>query len=348
MRILSSASGAVNYRDTDVGTLVPWRLFRLGRLNVQETSAPDHSSAPALVLLATHNGAPWLPEQLDSLLRQNHPALHIVVRDDASTDDTPNLLRRWCERTPGRVTLLTNHSDSAEGHRANFSALVTHALQCRDEPFVLFCDQDDIWHPNKVSVLLACMPESKEPALVFSDMRVLGPSDGPVAASFLRHQSLSARAPLPRLLVQNHVSGCASVVNRAALELAWPLPEAALIHDWWLALVCASAGTLAYKDQALLDYRQHGSNSIGAPGYNTRYLWQRAAGERRTGLRMVYAQAAALEARLRERGRPIPEALSGLLEIRGKSRFVRFKSLLSGGYTRSGWIRNLPLWFGRE
>ncbi len=302
-----------------------------------------------MVLLATHNGETWLPEQLDSLLAQDHLALQFVVRDDASTDNTPALLEDFRERAPERVTLLPNPGTRPQGARANFAELMDHALNDRDEAYILFCDQDDSWHSDKVSALLAELPSKPgEPALVFSDMRVVDDSGKLIAESFMRYQHLSPHASLSRLLVQNHVSGCASLANRAALELAWPLPTAALMHDWWLALVSACVGTLCYREQPLQNYRQHEANAVGAAGYGTRYLWQRASGNRGTGLAALYEQAAALEARLTERDHPVPNGLASFLATRGMARLGRLRALLAAGHTRSGLVRNLPLWLETE
>jgi hypothetical protein len=73
-----------------------------------------------------------------------------------------------------------------------------------------------------------------------------------------------SRDPLAVLLTQNFVTGCTVLVNRPLLERALPIPESAVVHDWWLALVAASCGHLLYVDWPTVAYRQHDSNAIGA------------------------------------------------------------------------------------
>lgn len=316
---------------------------------MQETAQYPSDQPLASVLLATHNGERWLPELLDSLLAQDYPALQWVIRDDASSDATPELLAAFRQRAGECVTLLESPGKQSEGAVANFAGLIDHALTRSTAEVFLFADQDDVWHPDKVSRLLAALPrDTNTPALVFSDMRVVDPSGAPLADSFMDYQHLSAAAQLPRLLVQNHVSGCASLVNRAALELAWPLPSAAAMHDWWLALLCAAAGHMDHCAQTLLDYRQHADNAVGAEGFNLRYLWRRARGSRGTRLARLYAQAEALRERLQERGYACPPALASFIATRELNRTRRFYALWSGGHTRRGVARNLPLWLETE
>ncbi|MEE4190787.1 MAG: glycosyltransferase family 2 protein [Halieaceae bacterium] len=316
---------------------------------MQETDQDTRDQPLASVLLATHNGERWLPELLNSLLAQDYPALQWVIRDDASSDATPELLAAFRQRAGERVTLLENPGNQPEGALANFAGLVDHALTRSTAEVFLFCDQDDIWHQDKVSRLLAALPRDTDiPALVFSDMRVVDACGAPLADSFLDYQHLSPAAQLPRLLVQNHVSGCASLVNRATLELAWPLPPAAAMHDWWLALLCAAAGRLEHCPEALVDYRQHADNAVGAEGFNLRYLWRRARGSRGTRLAQLYAQAEALRERLQERGHGCPPALASFIATRELTRTRRLYALWSGGHTRSGLVRNLPLWLETE
>ena len=116
------------------------------------------------------------------------------------------------------------------------------------------------------------------------------------------------------------------------------------MHDWWLALVAASVGELHYCERPLLDYRQHSQNAVGAQGYGGHYLWQRASGERGTGLEALYQQAAALQTRLTERGHATPPALTSFLATRSMSRLQRWKALRNAGHTRRGLLRNLPIW----
>lgn len=100
-----------------------------------------------LVLLASHNGAPWIGEQLRSILAQGDVDVRLVVRDDASVDDTPAQIAAFA--ADGRVSLT--RSDSPSGSAAqNFFALIGENSPAGFD-FVAFADQDDEWSASKLA-----------------------------------------------------------------------------------------------------------------------------------------------------------------------------------------------------
>jgi hypothetical protein len=84
--------------------------------------------------------------------------------------------------------------------------------------------------------------------------------------------------------VQNFVTGCASIFNRSLKNIAVPIPEAALVHDWWLALVAAGLGRIGRLSEATVLYRQHGRNLIGASRPRSGGSAAREEARRRAGL----------------------------------------------------------------
>jgi len=104
------------------------------------------------------------------------------------------------------------------------------------------------------------------PILIHSDLRVVDEQLNEIAPSFVKFQGLPdpRKHDFPKFLYQNVVTGCATFFNRALLEIATPIPEQAIVHDWWFAQCAKLFGVLVYIDEPLLDYRQHGENSIGA------------------------------------------------------------------------------------
>ena len=114
-------------------------------------------------------------------------------------------------------------------------------------------------------------------------------------------RSQPLRNRFARLLVSNTVTGCTALCNEALLRRALPIPPAAVMHDWWLALVAGAFGRLSFIDAPLLQYRQHGANTIGAREYRPPALlqdfWQRLWDDRhREVLKGLAAQAQAFRA----------------------------------------------------
>lgn len=97
------------------------------------------------VALATYNGARFLREQLESLLRQTLPPAELVVGDDRSTDGTVEILEEFRQRAPFPVRIYRNETNL--GYARNF---LTTAQRCNGD-WIAFCDQDDVWLPNKLA-----------------------------------------------------------------------------------------------------------------------------------------------------------------------------------------------------
>lgn len=220
------------------------------------------------ILLAAFNGGRYLREQLDSILLQTDSRWHLTVSDDGSTDETPAILAEYCARYPEKITL--HHSGRSFGSaRDHFF----HLMRQSGSPYLMFCDQDDVWYPDKVQktfdALLQAESESgaDTPLLVFTDQTPTDAQLNPLAPSMTRYQKLHTEDfDFRSLLLRNTVTGCAMAVNRAlAMKAAQCQNERlSIMHDWWLAAAAARFGRIVYVDEATMAYRQHGRNSVGA------------------------------------------------------------------------------------
>jgi glycosyltransferase involved in cell wall biosynthesis len=218
------------------------------------------------ILLATYNGEKYIRDQIDSILKQSYSNFRLIVRDDGSTDGTKAILEEYVKKCPGHVVLLEENRNL--GVKGNFSRL----MEASQAPYILFCDQDDHWLEHKVEVTLNKMREletlhgAHSPLLVHTDLIVANEKLVPIHHSFWRYAKLfpyKARS-LNRLLVQNAVTGCTTMINKPLLLKSSPIPNEAIMHDWWVALVAAAFGQIGIVDVPTLYYRQHGKNSLGA------------------------------------------------------------------------------------
>lgn len=235
------------------------------------------------VVLCSRNGEAYLREQIDSILGQTAPDVRLWISDDASTDRTPEIEREYAARNPDRVRVVFRQEPSGGAARHFLLALRHFAEEASDgtnsdseKPaprYFMFADQDDVWHPDKVEKTLAAMRKAEAeaapdvPVLVHCDMRVTDENGNEIAPSYVRYQQLSPeRCGLNRLLVQNTVTGGAMMMNAPLLRLVLsrPLPQHAVMHDFWIALVAAAFGKIVFLDAPLYDYRQHAANVLGA------------------------------------------------------------------------------------
>jgi glycosyltransferase involved in cell wall biosynthesis len=234
-------------------------------------NAAKHLNTSTFILLASFNGDKFLPEQLDSLLAQTEPGWTLLVRDDGSTDGTLEIIRGYAQKDH-RVQLHVSESGDNGSALVNFSALLNAAYKQGAE-YVFCCDQDDVWNPGKVEIMLTRLKQlegqGKVPSLVHHDLEVVGGSLEPIAGSFIKLMRLhpSGQQHPQRLLSRNEVTGCAMACNRELLEIALPISGQAVMHDWWLALSAAYFGRLAFIPDKLVKYRQHGENAIGAKSF---------------------------------------------------------------------------------
>jgi glycosyltransferase involved in cell wall biosynthesis len=213
------------------------------------------------VALATYNGGSYVEPFLASVQAQDWPNVRLVVSDDGSTDGTPDRIAAlWADAAIHRNT-------ATRGVIGNFS----NAMMQAGGSYVALADQDDIWEPHKLSTLMRRMQACEAshpgvPVMVFSDLKVVDSNLRVLQDSFFASTNKDIRAArLADYLVSNHVPGCTMLVNDALLQRALPIPPGVMMHDWWLALVAATFGVVDHVEAQLVQYRQHGANTLGAP-----------------------------------------------------------------------------------
>ncbi|MEY4564935.1 MAG: hypothetical protein RLZZ618_4212 [Pseudomonadota bacterium] len=207
--------------------------------------------------MCTFNGARYVQQQIDSLLQQDWPRIEVVVSDDGSTDGTQEILAA-CARNDPRIQVTFNPVNL--GFQKNFEATIA---RCTGE-WIAPCDQDDLWLPPKLSVLMAALQQSGG-VMAYCDSELIDEHAQPlgVHVSSLRRR-FNTDDPIP-LLLNNNVSGHAMLFSRALLAQAMPFPSSGF-HDWWLAYVAASTGHVCYVDRGLVLHRQHGGNVTNLRG----------------------------------------------------------------------------------
>ena len=221
------------------------------------------------VLMATYQGKQYLEQQLDTILAQTVP-VKILISDDGSDDGTRAMLENYAGWYPEQVFLhhRTEHTGGAAG---NFFWLMQEALKDEKNEYIFFSDQDDVWENNKVSVMLHRMKVLEKglgkqcPILLYSDMEVVDEELYEISPSFAAytHQDPD-RNSFAELLVENQVTGGASMINRALLARCAKKPEICCMHDWWMALTASCFGVIEFMPRTLSKYRQHGDNVLGA------------------------------------------------------------------------------------
>lgn len=229
----------------------------------------SQSGAHVAIFLSTYNGSQFIREQLDSLLQQTHQNFKVYIRDDGSTDDTLHIIERYIQKAPDKFELQLDEKGNLEPS-ASFSALMESFLaSAYSADYFMFCDQDDVWSSEKISCSLAAIEQCSEnitqPVLVHTELEVVDDTLQTIAPSLSQYQGLRPGCQrFGRSLINSSVTGCTMLFNKALLERSAPIPQDAVMHDWWVAVVAQTFGRVIYLDQPLIKYRQHGKNTLGA------------------------------------------------------------------------------------
>jgi glycosyltransferase involved in cell wall biosynthesis len=213
------------------------------------------------ILIATYNGEKFLRSQLDSIYNQDIENIEIYASDDGSQDNTKEILYEFQKRF--ETIKLNVLNGPKQGFAQNFISL-THEAPFYDG-YYAFCDQDDIWLPNKLSHAVKILDEQDQslPLLYCSRTELIDEKDSHIGFSphFKKIPSFK------NALIQNIGGGNTMVFNRKTLDLLKQTPKSNDIvsHDWWVyLLVTGSGGKVFYSPKPHILYRQHQFNLIGS------------------------------------------------------------------------------------
>ena len=217
------------------------------------------------ILMATYNGEKFLKEQIESILAQTNQNWHLYIHDDGSKDNTMSIIKSYTNEFSDKITLLDYPSQG--GACQNFLSL----LERIEASYYMFCDQDDVWLPEKIELARKEMERQErdfpdKAIVICSDLFVVDEKLAVIHDSMWRYHRIfpqyiktfndSAANPV--------ATGCTMIFNHKAKESNSPYTADVMMHDCWICL-CAlkQKGILVGINQQLVYYRQHGKNSLG-------------------------------------------------------------------------------------
>lgn len=207
------------------------------------------------VVIATYNGARFIREQLESIIGQTYPNIEIIIVDDASKDDTIAIVKEYTIKDP-RVRL--HPSEINMGFLKNFERGV---LLCQGD-YVALSDQDDIWLPQKIEVLIR---ERKDHALIYCNSELIDQNGKSLGIKLTDLKNLENFDSPINYTVGGTASGHAMMVKKDVMLQSLPWPSM-VTHDFWIGFVSTFTSPLKFVDQVLVLYRQHDANVVGVTG----------------------------------------------------------------------------------
>jgi glycosyltransferase involved in cell wall biosynthesis len=216
------------------------------------------------VVLATFNGEAFLDEQLTSIFKQTILPDTVVIVDDCSADGSFRIAEEWAARHQGIIKLHAN--DKNIGFIQNFE----RGISLCDTDYIALCDQDDIWHSDKLQKCIAQLSTDDSTGLCYhnvnlinvagesigADLRALTKLDLPLDKSYIQKLVVSdQRSPIP---------GCSIVFNKKLKSYFLPIPgEKSCPHDWWLCAISFFLFNPIYIEEPLVKYRIHKNQTSG-------------------------------------------------------------------------------------
>lgn len=296
------------------------------------------------ILLASYNGEKYISEQIDSILNQTYKDWFLYIKDDCSTDNTLNIISNYEKSYKDKIKVITSEIKSGSA-KDNFFSMLKYS----ENEYIMTCDQDDVWLPDKIEITLNKMQEVEQadnnvPILVHTDLKVVDEKLNIIAESLMKMQNLDFRRDkLNNLLVQNIVTGCTVMVNRKLLNYIKLVPRQAIMHDWWMALLASALGIVYFIDTPTVLYRQHKNNDVGAKNVkSTDYILRklRNLNSVKDTINDTYIQAAELLNAIGDeadsRNNELIKQYSLFLNI---NKYQRIKRLIKYQYWKNGIIR---------
>lgn len=208
------------------------------------------NSPKVAILLSVYNGEKWIDELLNSISLQKDIEFDLIWRDDSSTDssvkkvmDFPQINKIQCQEIKENI-----------GAAQSYMHLLSHASEY---DYVAFCDQDDVWDPDKLSIatkFLAATPHT--PSVYASKVRILNQN--------ITWPIVKSEISISNAVFENVLIGCTIVLNKFASNVVMNtgIPKG-LMHDSWIHCLSAYSMQVYFDHNPHMDYRIHKNNDTG-------------------------------------------------------------------------------------
>ena len=268
--------------------------------------------------MATYNGEKYLAEQLDSIINQTYHNWNLLIRDDSSTDRTLEIIQDY-QKKDNRIKLLKDNKGNL-GIVKNFEELLKNS----ESEFIMFSDQDDIWIENKLDVYLKTAEKIKIKGFLLHSDAVLFNKNKSDASIRTFISKKAEKKGLENTFFNYFVQGATILISKEIKNFILPFPKEAYLHDRYIHLISELFFERIFVNKALIYYRQHGDNQIGAKNTIRELLSKRYFDERdRQLIKIIYNKYGSL---LTDDKKKLIEEYFKITDIE-KNRFNRFLNL---------------------
>lgn len=216
------------------------------------------------VVLATYNpNLEYFQKQIQSIKSQSYENWICHIVDDFSLVEFQIAIQSFvCEDS----RFVCHFHNQNVNHYHNFERGLKYCIEDETVSAIALSDQDDIWHPEKLAILLETL-RSQQSVLVHSDLKMIDREDNIINHSTWGFEGRNPeKLSVDLLLLCNVITGCSLLFCTSIVNDILPFPNQDKInwyHDWWIALVAAQKGKIEHIRQPLVMYRIHGLNNVG-------------------------------------------------------------------------------------
>jgi glycosyltransferase involved in cell wall biosynthesis len=205
------------------------------------------------IAMCTYNGAVHLNEQLDSLIRQTYPNLEIVIVDDCSTDNTPEVVKEYAQKD-NRIKFYQNEKNL--GYNKNFE----RAVQLTTAAYIAISDQDDIWALYKIETMLRSCPSAEADNIFIYSISKEFTGTIPQTGEENKPIRYYEGSMPEKLVFDSPIHGHACMIHRSLLPKSIPFPEH-VFYDWWLSMIASATGKVICVKETLTYHRIWNNNN---------------------------------------------------------------------------------------
>ena len=226
------------------------------------------------IALATYNGEKYIQKQLQSILNQTHKLDQVIIFDDCSTDNTPEIIYSFIKEHSLHNWEFNTQPKNC-GYIENFKSAVSH---CSSD-IIFLCDQDDIWASDKVKLMMNVFSNNVSVKSLLCGFKLVDSNDNILTnkktidnvwfhdfENIINTDPHLFKANLSSVLNHNIGPGCTQAFRRelvnSFLNFDYKLP-----HDYKISLLAALVDGLYFYNIPLVHYRMHNNNEIGVPGF---------------------------------------------------------------------------------
>lgn len=205
------------------------------------------------IFLSTYNGEKYIEAQLESLFVQKDVDISILVRDDGSTDNTIDILKKYEDL--GKIRLIEGFN---QGYKKSFISLVKENVY---SDYYAFCDQDDVWLPEKLSRAISMIEKfdiDNRPLLYASSLQRVDKNLDFLSMQNFKNLKLTLEAEFTR----HRLAGCSFVFNNKLRNLLRESQNIDCSHDKLATILCiACGGEVIFDRNSYILFRRHGKNT---------------------------------------------------------------------------------------